>query len=71
MPLSPIVSLVLALASPPEGANLAIVGGMLIDGHPGKLADLIVVDGNPLLSMRDLRNVVVVVKDGKVEKRDR
>ncbi len=36
---------------------------------PGKLADLIVVDGNPLLSMRDLRNVVVVVKDGKVEKR--
>ncbi len=38
---------------------------------PGKLADLIVVDGNPLLSMRDLRNVAVVVKDGKVEKRAR
>ncbi|MCY3846523.1 MAG: amidohydrolase family protein [Acidobacteria bacterium] len=32
----------------------------------GKLADLIVVDGNPLLSMRDLRNVVTVVKDGRV-----
>ena len=32
----------------------------------GKLADMIVVDGNPLLSMRDLRNVVVVVKDGHV-----
>jgi len=27
---------------------------------------MIVVDGNPLLSMRDLRNVVVVVKDGHV-----
>jgi hypothetical protein len=34
----------------------------------GKLADIIVVDGNPLQSMRDLRNVAVVVKDGKVVK---
>ena len=32
----------------------------------GKLADVLVIDGNPLLSMRDLRNVVVVVKDGYV-----
>ena len=35
----------------------------------GKLADVIVVDGNPLLSMRDLRNVVAVVRDGRVYKR--
>jgi len=34
----------------------------------GKLADIIVVDGNPLLSMRDLRNVAVVIKDGKIYK---
>jgi imidazolonepropionase-like amidohydrolase len=34
----------------------------------GKLADIIVVDGNPLVSMRDLRNVVAVVKDGRVHK---
>jgi imidazolonepropionase-like amidohydrolase len=34
----------------------------------GKLADIIVVDGNPLVSMRDLRNVVAVVKDGRVYK---
>ena len=34
----------------------------------GKLADIIVVDGNPLVSMRELRNVVAVVKDGKVYK---
>jgi len=34
----------------------------------GKLADIIVVDGNPLVSMRDLRNVVAVVKDGHVYK---
>ena len=32
----------------------------------GNLADVLVIDGNPLLSMRDLRNVVVVVKDGHV-----
>jgi hypothetical protein len=34
----------------------------------GKLADIIVVDGNPLKSMRDLRHVAVVIKDGKVVK---
>ena len=33
---------------------------------PGKLADIIVVDGNPLLSMRDLRHVAVVIKGGTV-----
>jgi imidazolonepropionase-like amidohydrolase len=35
---------------------------------PGKLADIIVVDGNPLASMRDLRHVVAVVKNGTVMK---
>ena len=35
----------------------------------GKLADVLVVDGNPLLSMRDLRHVVAVVRDGRVYKR--
>ena len=34
----------------------------------GKLADIIVIDGNPLVSMRDLRHVVAVIKDGKVYK---
>lgn len=34
----------------------------------GKLADIIVVDGNPLVTMKDLRHVVVVVKDGNVVK---
>lgn len=34
----------------------------------GKLADIIVIDGNPLVSMRDLRNVVAVVKDGRLYK---
>jgi imidazolonepropionase-like amidohydrolase len=34
----------------------------------GKLADIIVVDGDPLTDMTALRNVVHVVKDGKVYK---
>jgi imidazolonepropionase-like amidohydrolase len=33
---------------------------------PGKLADIIVVDGNPLESMRELRHIVTVIKDGKI-----
>jgi len=35
---------------------------------PGKLADVIVVDGDPLTDMTALRNIVHVVKDGKVYK---
>ena len=35
---------------------------------PGKLADVIVVDGDPLTDMSALRHVVHVVKDGKVYK---
>jgi imidazolonepropionase-like amidohydrolase len=34
----------------------------------GKFADIIVVDGNPLRSMRELRNVVYVIKEGTVHK---
>jgi imidazolonepropionase-like amidohydrolase len=35
---------------------------------PGKLADIIVVDGDPLTDMTALRNIVHVVKDGRVYK---
>jgi imidazolonepropionase-like amidohydrolase len=51
-----------------HNADYLGMGGEVGTITPGKLADVIVVDGNPLLSMRDLRNVAVVVKDGKVEK---
>lgn len=34
--------------------------------EPGKLADLIIVDGNPLANISDIRRVVRVVKDGNV-----
>ncbi|MCF7749732.1 amidohydrolase family protein [Bacillus subtilis subsp. subtilis] len=33
---------------------------------PGKLADMVLVDGDPLSDMRDIRNVDVVLKGGKV-----
>jgi imidazolonepropionase-like amidohydrolase len=36
--------------------------------EPGKLADLIVVKGNPLFDIQSLANVEVVVKDGVVMK---
>jgi imidazolonepropionase-like amidohydrolase len=35
---------------------------------PGKLADIIVVDGDPLTDMSSLWHVVKVVKNGKVYK---
>jgi imidazolonepropionase-like amidohydrolase len=35
---------------------------------PGKLADVIVVDGDPITDMSSLRHVVHVVKDGKIYK---
>jgi imidazolonepropionase-like amidohydrolase len=34
--------------------------------EPGKLADIIVVDGNPLQDMKALKHVVHVIKDGEV-----
>jgi Tol biopolymer transport system component/imidazolonepropionase-like amidohydrolase len=38
--------------------------------EPGKLADLVVVDGNPLANIRDLRRVKRVMKDGQVYELD-
>jgi imidazolonepropionase-like amidohydrolase len=33
---------------------------------PGKDADLVLIDGDPLANMRDVRNVATVVKAGRV-----
>ena len=38
--------------------------------EPGKLADLVVIDGNPLTNIKDLRRMKLVVKDGRVFERD-
>ena len=45
-------------------ANRAGQGERLGSIAPGKLADLILVDGNPIVNPGDLRNLRLVVKDG-------
>jgi imidazolonepropionase-like amidohydrolase len=47
-----------------DGAEYLGMSDTLGTIEPGKLADLIVVDGNPLADMAALQYVVVVVKDG-------
>jgi cytosine/adenosine deaminase-related metal-dependent hydrolase len=58
----------------PDVLTLATLGAarvMRMDGElgsiePGKLADLILVDGDPTTDIRDIRRVMMVVKDGRV-----
>jgi imidazolonepropionase-like amidohydrolase len=38
--------------------------------EPGKIADLVVVDGNPLTEITDLRKTRYTIKDGVVYERD-
>ena len=42
------------------------VGADLGSIEPGKLADLVAIDGNPLANIKDLRRVKRVMKDGDV-----
>ena len=58
----------------PEVLRIATLGAarvMKLDGDlgtiaPGKLADLILVDGDPTRKISDIRRVVLTVKDGMV-----
>ena len=58
----------------PEVLRIATLGAAQVVGladevgsiEPGKLADLILVDGDPTTDISDIRNVDVVVKDGMV-----
>ena len=56
-----------ATTVPAEAMGLAADLGTL---EPGKLADLTMLDGNPLVSIKDLRKVRRVVKDGVVYEMD-
>lgn len=54
-----------------QSATLGAARLMQRDGDlgsikPGKLADLVLIRGNPTLEMRDIRNVEMVIKDGAV-----
>jgi imidazolonepropionase-like amidohydrolase len=58
----------------PEVLTLATLGAARVMGmddelgsiEPGKLADLILVDGDPTTDISDIRRVVMVIKDGRV-----
>ena len=61
--LSPADAIRTATAVPAEAMGLGADLGTI---EPGKLADLTIVDGNPLADIRDLRKTKKVVKDGTV-----
>ncbi len=49
-----------------NGARALRVDDILGTIEPGKLADLVILDGNPLQRIRDSRNVRIVIKAGEV-----
>ncbi len=61
--LTPMQAILAATATAAEVVGLGARVGTIA---PGKLADLIIVDGNPLNSVGDLRRVVSVIKNGVV-----
>ncbi len=61
--LTPAAAIRTATAVPAEAMGLGADLGTIA---PGKLADLVIVDGNPLASITDLRRTRMVVKDGVV-----
>jgi imidazolonepropionase-like amidohydrolase len=54
------------LAATRDAAELCGVGAELGTIQPGKLADLIVVDGDPLLDIANLRTLHLVFKEGRL-----
>jgi len=53
-------------AATKNAAEMCGVGPELGTVEPGKLADLIVVDGNPLDDIENIRNLELVIKEGRV-----
>jgi hypothetical protein len=61
--LTPMQSLKTATITPAEVMNLAAVSGSI---EIGKNADIIIIDGDPLKNIRNIRKISTVIKDGKV-----
>lgn len=54
--------------------NVALAYGMLDDLgtlEPGKLADMVILEADPLADIENLRRIAAVIKDGRVVDRDR
>ena len=59
---------------PAEALRIATLGAASVMKHddqlgsiaPGKLADLVIIDGDPATNISDVRRVVTVIKDGKI-----
>lgn len=58
------------VAATRNGADLLGIGDRLGTLQPGKIADIIVVDGDPLSDIAQVGNVMWVIKDGRIYKRD-
>ncbi len=60
-------------AWPPDDAPVALTGGVVLDGQqdslgsiqPGRIADLLVLEADPLQDIRNTRTVLLVVKRGR------
>jgi imidazolonepropionase-like amidohydrolase len=51
------------------GAEVSDAADKLGTIEKGKIADLLVIEGDPLEDIRNLRNVKVIIQDGKIIKR--
>ncbi len=58
------------VAATKTGAEILDMDDKLGTLEPGKLADVLVVEGNPMQDLRDLENVRIVIRDGHLVVRD-
>lgn len=54
------------IAATKTAANLLQIGDLVGTVEPNKVADLLVVDGDPLFDLESLRNIRLVMKEGKI-----
>jgi imidazolonepropionase-like amidohydrolase len=54
------------VAATRNAADVVGEGKRLGTIEPGKLADILVIDGDPLRDISDIRKVALVIKDGRI-----
>ena len=57
-------------AATKDSADILDMGDKLGTIEPGKLADIIVIDGKPDVSLDDLANTDLVIQDGRIVVKD-